>query len=90
MTNGDYIAGDRFSAADVYVGSQIQWGMNMTGMLQKRRSSWTIGRGSVAGLRTCELTNSTVQYPNMGAPDSRTDDEPVAEQRRGDAKTSFR
>ena len=23
----DYIAGDRFSAADVYVGSQIGWGL---------------------------------------------------------------
>jgi glutathione S-transferase len=27
ITPGPYILGDRFSAADVYVGSQIQWGM---------------------------------------------------------------
>jgi glutathione S-transferase len=30
-----YIAGDRFSAADVYVGSQIGWGMRF-GSLEKR------------------------------------------------------
>jgi glutathione S-transferase len=30
-----YIAGDRFSAADVYVGSQIDWGLNF-GTLPKR------------------------------------------------------
>ncbi len=36
LANGDYIAGERFSAADVYVGSHIQWGMEMTGMLEKR------------------------------------------------------
>jgi glutathione S-transferase len=31
----DYIAGDRFSAADVYVGSQIGWGMQF-GSIEKR------------------------------------------------------
>jgi glutathione S-transferase len=31
----EYIAGDRFSAADVYVGSQIGWGMQF-GWLEKR------------------------------------------------------
>ena len=36
LANGDYIAGERFSAADVYVGSHVQWGMEMTGMLEKR------------------------------------------------------
>jgi glutathione S-transferase len=35
VTRSDYIAGDRFSAADVYVGSQIGWGM-MFGTLEKR------------------------------------------------------
>ncbi len=30
-----YIAGDRFSAADVYVGSQIGWGMRF-GSVEKR------------------------------------------------------
>lgn len=29
LGNGPYITGDRFSAADVYVGSHIDWGVNM-------------------------------------------------------------
>jgi glutathione S-transferase len=32
---GSYIAGDRFSAADVYVGSQIGWGLHF-GTIEKR------------------------------------------------------
>jgi glutathione S-transferase len=35
VTQSEYIAGDRFTAADVYVGSQIGWGM-MFGTLEKR------------------------------------------------------
>ena len=35
VTGRDYIAGGRFSAADVYVGSQIGWGMQF-GSLEKR------------------------------------------------------
>ncbi|WP_407666728.1 glutathione binding-like protein [Microvirga roseola] len=35
VSQSDYIAGDRFTAADVYVGSQIGWGM-MFGTLEKR------------------------------------------------------
>ncbi|MBF9234658.1 glutathione S-transferase family protein [Microvirga alba] len=35
VTQSDYIAGDRFTAADVYAGSQIGWGM-MFGTLEKR------------------------------------------------------
>ncbi len=35
VTQSEYIAGDQFSAADVYVGSQIGWGM-MFGTLEKR------------------------------------------------------
>jgi len=35
ITGRDYVAGDRFSAADVYFGSQIGWGM-MFGTLPKR------------------------------------------------------
>jgi glutathione S-transferase len=32
LYRSDYIAGDRFSAADVYVGSQIGWGMMFRGI----------------------------------------------------------
>jgi glutathione S-transferase len=35
VTGKQYLAGDRFSAADVYVGSQIGWGM-MFGTIEKR------------------------------------------------------
>ena len=33
----EYLAGDKFSAADVYVGSQILWGMQF-GSIEKRPS----------------------------------------------------
>ena len=35
VSQSEYLAGDRFSAADVYVGSQIGWGM-MFGTIEKR------------------------------------------------------
>lgn len=35
VARGDYLAGDRFSAADVYVGSQILWGLQF-GTIEKR------------------------------------------------------
>ena len=61
LTNGDYIAGDRFSAADVYVGSHVRWGMNMTGMLEKRPvfvDYWARLCGRAAYLRAEELDNA--------------------------------
>ena len=35
ITPGPYICGDQFTAADVYVGAQIGWGM-MFGSIEKR------------------------------------------------------
>ena len=35
VSQSEYIAGERFTAADVYVGSQVGWGM-MFGTLEKR------------------------------------------------------
>jgi glutathione S-transferase len=35
VSQGDYLLGDRFSAADVYVGAQIGWGL-MFGTMDKR------------------------------------------------------
>ncbi len=35
LSGQDYLVGDRFSAADVYVGSQISWGMTF-GTIEKR------------------------------------------------------
>lgn len=58
LANGEYIAGERFSAADVYVGSHIQWGMDMTGMLERRPvfvDYWERLRNREAYLRAGEL-----------------------------------
>jgi hypothetical protein len=38
VSQGDYICGDQFTAADVYVGSQIGWGL-MFGTIDKRPAS---------------------------------------------------
>ncbi len=35
LTGRDYLVGDRFSAADLYLGSQVGWGM-MFGIIEKR------------------------------------------------------
>ncbi len=37
VSAGKYVAGDRFTAADVYVGSQIGWGMQF-GTMPKRKA----------------------------------------------------
>ena len=36
LTAREYIAGDRFTAADVYIGAHITWGVNMMQTLEKR------------------------------------------------------
>ena len=36
LTARQYIAGDRFTAADVYIGAHITWGVNMMHTLEKR------------------------------------------------------
>ena len=61
LANGDYITGERFSAADVYVGSHIQWGMEMTGMLEKRPvfvDYWARLSTRAAHLRAQELDDA--------------------------------
>jgi glutathione S-transferase len=35
VSQGEYVAGDRFTAADLYVGSHIGWGL-MFGSIEKR------------------------------------------------------
>lgn len=60
VTQSDYIAGERFSAADVYVGSQIGWGM-MFGTLEKRPSFeayWQRISGRPAALRAREIDDA--------------------------------
>ena len=57
VTQSEYIAGDRFSAADVYVGSQIGWGM-MFGTLEKRpafQAYWQRISSRPAAIRAREI-----------------------------------
>lgn len=61
LVNGDYVAGERFSAADVYVGSHIQWHMHMTGMLDRRPvfvDYWERLRKREAYLRAGEIDDA--------------------------------
>jgi glutathione S-transferase len=62
VTQSDYIAGDRFSAADVYVGSQIGWGM-MFGTLEKRpafEAYWQRISTRPAAIRAREIDDALV------------------------------
>ena len=62
VTQSEYIAGDRFSAADVYVGSQIGWGM-MFSTLEKRpafEAYWQRISTRPAALRAREIDDALV------------------------------
>ena len=57
LTNGDHVAGDRFTAADVYVGSHVGWGMQF-GSIEVRpefEAYWTRLQGRDAVKRAYEL-----------------------------------
>ena len=57
---GGYLAGDRFSAADLYLGSQIGWGM-MFGTIDKRASFqryWERISGRPAAARAREIDDA--------------------------------
>ncbi|MDP8919811.1 MAG: glutathione S-transferase family protein [Pseudomonadota bacterium] len=60
VSQSEYIAGDRFTAADVYVGSQIGWGM-MFGTLEKRpafEAYWQRIGNRPAALRAREVDDA--------------------------------
>jgi glutathione S-transferase len=62
VTRSEYVAGDRFSAADVYVGSQIGWGM-MFGTLEKRpafEAYWQRIASRPAAVRAREIDDALV------------------------------
>lgn len=62
VTQSEYIAGERFSAADVYVGSQIGWGM-MFGTLEKRpafEAYWQRISSRPAAVRAREIDDALV------------------------------
>lgn len=60
LTGTDYIAGARFTAADVYLGSHIGWGMEM-GSIESCPAFadyWSRLKGREAQLRATELDNA--------------------------------
>jgi len=68
VTQADYIAGDRFSAADVYVGSQIGFGMTF-GSLERRPALeryWERIGTRPAAVRAREIDDALV--PSRGSP----------------------
>ena len=62
VTGKTYIAGDKFSAADVYVGSQIGWGM-MFGSIEKRpafEAYWAGISARPAAKRAAEIDDALI------------------------------
>ena len=62
VSQTEYIAGDQFTAADVYVGSQIGWGM-MFGTLEKRpafEAYWKRIGNRPAAIRAREIDDALV------------------------------
>jgi glutathione S-transferase len=69
VSTDDYVAGSRFSAADVYFGSQIGWGM-MFGTIEKRpafESYWARISGRPAAVRAVEIDNALMPAPTPAA-----------------------
>jgi glutathione S-transferase len=65
VSNGGYVAGGRFSAADVYLGSHINWGIQF-GNIEKRKSFeyyWGRLSGRDAYKRANELDNALMPPP---------------------------
>ena len=62
VTQGEYILGDRFSAADVYLGSQVLWGLQF-GSIEKRPAFEAYGRrlaARPAAIRANEIDNDLI------------------------------
>jgi glutathione S-transferase len=66
----DYIAGDRFSAADVYVGSHIGWGMQF-GSIEKRpafEAYWEKISARPAAIRAREIDDALLPAQPQAVP----------------------
>ncbi len=62
LTRSEYVAGDRFSAADVYVGSQVLWGLQF-GTIEKRPAFEAYGAriaGRPAARRAAEIDDALI------------------------------
>ena len=59
----DYVAGKRFTAADVYVGSQIGWGMGSGGLPPRPAFEASLGRvmGRPAAVRAREIDDDLIR-----------------------------
>jgi glutathione S-transferase len=65
VSGSDYVAGDRFSAADVYTGSAIGWGMQF-GSLEKRpafEKYWERVSNRPAAVRAREIDDALIPAP---------------------------
>lgn len=68
VTQGDYILGDRFSAADVYLGSQILWGLQF-GSIERRPAFEAYGKrlaARPAAIRANEIDNALIAEQKAG------------------------
>lgn len=68
VTRMPYIAGDRFTAADVYVGSHVGWGM-MFGSIEKRpafEAYYAKLKDRPAALRAAALDDAAMPKKNEG------------------------
>lgn len=65
VSSSDYLAGDQFTAADVYTGSQIGWGMQF-GSLEKRpafEKYWERVGNRPAAVRAREIDDALIPAP---------------------------
>jgi glutathione S-transferase len=62
VRDGPYVCGDRFTAADVYVGSQIGWGMMFNNIEKRPAFEAYVGRlfGRPASVRAREIDDSII------------------------------
>ena len=66
VTRSDYVAGDRFTAADVYFGSQVGWGLQF-GTIEKRPAFeryWQRIADRPAAVRARELDDALMPKPS--------------------------
>lgn len=65
VSAGPYVAGDRFTAADVYFGSSLGWGMQF-GIIEKRpvlTAYWERIAGRPAAVRAGEIDDALIPVP---------------------------
>lgn len=70
VSKSDYVAGDRFTAADVYFGSQIGWGMQF-GSIEKRpafEAYWSRISQRPAAVRAREIDDGLIAAQSTAAP----------------------